>query len=63
MDTKKNDGEKEFCHFPSPKDISISEKSRWGKTGWYRLSQELLNVYIIADSSSAGPRERHLTLD
>lgn len=28
MNTKKNDGEKEFSHFTPPEGISISEKSR-----------------------------------
>lgn len=50
MDTKKMMVRKSSSVIFSPKGISISEKSRWGKTGWCRLSQELLNVYIIADS-------------
>lgn len=31
MDTKKNDGEKEFCHFISSKGISVSERAGEGK--------------------------------
>lgn len=31
MDTKKNDSEKEFRHFISSKDISVSERAGKGK--------------------------------